>query len=120
MITTSFIVILSLSLTVLYLVYYFIFNIYEIEVSADSKELKPDNNSVTKISIKPINSLGKEVPFRKVNSEIKFISGIDLVTIVSNEDRIIILKTKNKKGLVKIEIDSKFSLLLNVIEINII
>lgn len=119
MITTSFTLILVLSLTVLYIVYYFIFNIYEVELSVDPIELKTDNNSTAKISIKPINSLGKEVPYRKVNSEIKFISGIDLVTIISNEDRIIILKAKNKKGLVKIEIDSKFSLLPNVIEIKI-
>lgn len=114
----SLIIIFS-GLLVCYLIYYFIFNIYEIDVSVNPKKLKPDNNSTAKISIKPINHLGIEVPFRKVQPEIKFISGFNLADIILEKDRLVIIKVKNKTGTVKMELLSKYSLLPNIVTIKI-
>jgi len=117
--TTLSLTIIIFSLLIAYLIYYFYFNIYEIEVFVNPNRLKPDNKSTAKISIKPINSLGIKIPFRKVYSEIHFIDGNELVNILLKKDRKIILKAKNYNGIVKIEILSKFSLLPNVVELKI-
>ena len=117
--TTLSITIIILSVLIIYLIYYFFFNIYEIEICVNPNRLNPDNNSIDKINIKPINSLGIEIPFRRVYSQINFIAGIELVNILLRKDRKIILKAENNTGIVNIEILSKFSLLPNVVEIKI-
>lgn len=95
------------------LVYYFIFNIYEVTFSIKPKILFADYKSTTIIKAIPVNALGYEVPFRSVRAKIEIEEGNDLVDVIKrNENKgVFILRAKDKPGKVKILIKSDKSLL---------
>ena len=104
-----------------YIIHQYIYSIYEVKVVAKPDTIPPDNKSKTIISVIPINSLGKKVPFRSVPVNFNIIEGENLIlTEYKNSKKgIVVLRVKNKPGLVKIEIISNYSLFPNIIEINV-
>ena len=91
-------IILILGITV---VYYFVFNIYEVVYSVNPKELFADNESEIVLEAVPVNSLGMRVPFRSVSASFQLIEGRDLVDVVltDNKKGKLILKAKKKTGI---------------------
>ena len=106
-------------LIIVYILYYFFFSIYETIIRVTPNTIKSDNKSITKITIKPINSFGKVIPFRSVYAGFNIIEGSNLIyTEHKNKKKgLIELKAKDKPGKVKIEIISKYSLFPNIVEV---
>lgn len=114
-----YIIILLVTFLVVYVFYYFLFNIFETTIKAAPNTLKSDNKSKTQITNKPINTLSKEIPFRSVYTAFKIIEGNNLIFIEYNNKKkgLLVLRAKDKPGKVKIEIISQYSLFPNIIEI---
>lgn len=106
----------------LVLVWYFYFSIYEIKIVAQPKELTINSQKASQIKIIPLNLLGKSVPFRKVPFTYSIIQNKKLVTISKSRtgNNLLIVSPKDKSGVVKIEIVSKFSLFPNITTIKIV
>jgi len=113
------IVILSIGLV---LTWYFYFSIYEIKIIAQPKELNINSQKVSQIKIIPLNLLGKSVPFRKVPFTYSIIQNKKLVTVSKSRtvNNLLIVSPKDKTGVVKIEIVSKFSLFPNISTIKVV
>ncbi|HED08589.1 MAG TPA: hypothetical protein ENI57_10775 [Ignavibacteria bacterium] len=104
---------------IVYVIHLYVYSIYEVTAVAKPGTLHSDNNSKTIIRVIPINSLGKKAPFRSVPVCFNLIEGKNLVSIEykNNKKGITVLKVKDKPGIVKIEITSKYSLFPNIVEI---
>ena len=117
---------LSLAIPVLFLagfiLYYFIFNIYEIEVTVSPKIVFADPSCEIQIEIKPINALGWKVPFRTETGNFKIVKGINIVEIIKVKEDVgmFILRSKGIEGIVGIYIESDFSLFPTYVEISLL
>lgn len=109
-------------LVLMILGYYFLYNIYEIEVEIVPKQLYADINSSTEIKVIPINALGYRAIFRSTNSDFEIIEGKELVEIISidNANGSMKLKSKGIQGKVGIKIYCRNSLFPQYIEILIL
>jgi hypothetical protein len=98
------------------------FNIYEIECVTNKNILWSDNQSKVIINCLPINSLGLKIPFRNSHVVFSIIEGNELVDIIQKDEMkgMLLLKSKFEEGKVLIKITSRYSLLPNLVEINII
>ncbi len=117
-------IILILFLIVLitgFLGYSYIFKIYEVEISVTPKELFADNQSTVTIQAYPINSFGKKIPFRSVSAKFVITEGKELVSIESpdEKDGRIILRAKDKTGIVNVIVTPEKSLIPSLIQIQI-
>lgn len=113
------IVLSLLILIIVYMVHYYIYSIYEITAFAEPDTISSDNESTTRICVKPINSFGKIVPLRSISVNFNITEGENLISVEykNNKKGFVILRAKDKPGLVKIEIISNYSLLPNIVEI---
>ncbi len=111
-----------LCITLSFLAYYFIFNIYEVTIKTEPKFLFADQNSTIRVEAVPVNALGWQVPFRKAESKFEIIEGSDLVVIeqLSEKDGLLTLRSKGRHGIVGIVITSNYALLPMYIEIKIL
>jgi hypothetical protein len=102
-------------------IYQYLINIYEVIVLKEPSALFADNQSQVTVTTVPVNSTGKKAWFRNSSAEFRIIEGTKLVEIVlkDEESGILILKAKNEKGKVVIEVISKYSLLPILVEIPI-
>jgi len=102
--------------------HYFIFSIYEVNIVVKPKEVFADPSSEIKVTAKPINAMGWEVPFRTVKAKFKIIEGNNLVIIklVDEENGFILLQPIGVEGKVGIYIDSEYSLFPSYIEVQIL
>jgi hypothetical protein len=102
--------------------HYFIFSIYEVKIVVKPNEVFADPSTEIKVTAKPINAIGWEVPFRTVKAKFKILEGNDLVTIklVDEENGFILLRLLGTEGKVGIYIDSKYSLFPTYIEVQIL
>ena len=102
--------------------YFFLYNIYGSEVKKTPQYLYADTSSQMKIEVVPINALGKKAWFRKSSATFKVIEGIDLIEIIEYRKEIGYLKirSKGKVGLVGIKIKSQYSLVPELVEIEIL
>jgi len=114
--------IILFSITITFLTYYFIFNIYEVTIKTEPKFLFADQNSKIKIEVIPVNALGWQVPFRKAKSNFEIREGSEFVEIeqLSEDEGLLILRSKGRPGKVGIVITSNYSLLPMYIEIEIL
>jgi hypothetical protein len=114
-------VIVIITVLILLLVYQYVFSIYEVTYSVKPENLYADNTSTVTIAAVPLNSFGKEAPFRSasVNFEIK--EGSELVEILSQnpDDGFMILKAKGGTGTVVILARSSKALLPSLIEVSV-
>ena len=105
-----------------FFLHYFIFSIYEVKIVVKPKEVFADPSTEIKVTAKPINAMGWEVPFRTVKTKFKILEGNDLVTIksVDEENGFILLQSVGTEGKVGIYIDSEYSLFPSYIEVQIL
>jgi hypothetical protein len=105
-----------------YILHYFIFSIYEINIISEPKTVFAGQPSEIKIYAKPINAMGWDVPFRTVKAKFRIMKGNDLVTVlyVDEENGFILLRTKGIEGKVEIYIDAEYSLFPSYFEIHIL
>jgi hypothetical protein len=113
---------LSFSILILtgMLLYYFVFNIYEVEIVSVPNVVFADPSTNITIKIKPINALGSKVPLRTASGTFRITEGKEYVEIIIiNEDEgFLILRSTGIVGTVGIYVDSEFSLFPSYIEIN--
>lgn len=104
-----------------YLIYYFIFNIYEVQVKTIPSNGKVEPNSKVEIYAEPVNSLGFKAPFRKSKSDFEIIEGKNLITDleINVEEGKLVFFTKDMEGVVEIKIRSKHGFLPSLITIRI-
>ena len=105
-----------------FILHYFIFSIYEVKIIVKPKEVFADPSTEIKVTAKPINAMGWEVPFRTVKTKFRILEGNDLVTIksVDEENGFILLQSVGTEGKVGIYIDSEYSLFPSYIEVQIL
>ena len=105
-----------------FILYYFIFNIYEIEVTVRPKIVFADPSREIQIEIKPINALGWKVPFRTAKGKFKIVEGNNIVEIIKVKEDVgmFILRSKGIEGTVGIYIESEFSLFPSYVEIHLL
>ena len=106
----------------IFLIYHFVFSIYEVTYKTGSNRIYADNESVVEINAIPVNSFGVRAPFRKVYAGFIIKEGAELVEVIKKDEETgkIILKSKAKTGIVIIHINSKYAILPTEIQINII
>ena len=104
------------------MLYYFVFNIYEVEIISIHKVVFAESTSKITLKINPINSLGLQVPFRSSGREFNITEGRYIVEIVliNKEEGFITLISKVIVGIVGIYVESEFSLFPSYIEIHIL
>ncbi len=105
-----------------FILHYFIFSIYEVKIVVKPKEVFADPSTEIKVTVKPINAMSWEVPFRTVKTKFKILEGNHLVTIksVDEENGFILLQSIGTEGKVGIYIDSEYSLFPSYIEVQIL
>jgi hypothetical protein len=105
-----------------FILHYFILSIYEIKIVVEPKEVFADISTEIKVTAKPLNAMGWEVPFRTVKAKFKILEGNDLVIIklVDEENGFILLQSIGTEGKVGIYIDSEYSLFPSYIEVQIL
>ena len=100
--------------------WYFFFSIYEIKISVASDKIETNSANPATVRVIAINLLGKEVPFRKIPFEFKFLENGNIVKARYNKsDNLLLITPKNQSGKVKIQITSKYSLFPNIVVIQI-
>ncbi len=104
------------------LIWKYYFNIYEVECIADKNYIWADNQSQVIIKCVVINSFGLKIPFRNIYAVFRIIEGQNLVDIIEADESngILILKARFEEGKVVVKINSKYSLLPNLVDINIV
>ena len=117
-IAISFIIIILL---ILVFAYFFLYNIYGIEISRVPDSLFADPSSEITLSVLPINALGKKALYRSSSAKFEILEGNDLVEIVFVDESKgqIKLRSTGKSGVVGIKIKSQFSIFQEYIEIEI-
>ena len=102
--------------------HYFIFSIYEVEIVVEPILVIADPSTEIKVTVKPINAMGWDVPFRTVKAKFKILEGNDHVTIklINEDDGFILLQSMGTEGKVGIYIDSEYSLFPSYIEFQLI
>ena len=100
--------------------YYFVYNIYEVEIVSDPKIAFADPAKKVKVIIKPINAMGWSVPLRTVSGTFKITEGINNIEIISinEEEGTLILRSTGVVGTVGIYVESDYSLFPSYIEIS--
>jgi hypothetical protein len=99
-----------ISFVLLYVIWYFYFNIYDVNFSVSNYDLYADDNSIAKIEIFPINSFGNRIHLREVEGDFIIEEGKDLVQVIEKHKSSITIKTKNQIGNIKILIKCKYLL----------
>ena len=115
------IVVLLFLLIISFLLYQYVFGIYEVTYNVTPEKLFADNQSTVTIKAIPINSFGWKAPLRNVYATFEITEGSDLINIISEKqaEGTLILQAKNRTGKVVVLIHSKYALLPSSIEITI-
>lgn len=102
--------------------YYFLYNIYGVEIKKSANNLYADFDSEITIKIYPINALGKKAWFRKTSASFEIVEGSDFISVLENnsDEGIIRIRANGKTGLVGIKIKSVHSLFPEYIEFEIL
>lgn len=102
--------------------YFFLYNIYGVEVKKSSNYLFADFKSEMMIEVYPVNALGKKALFRKSSAKFIIVEGSELVSVIEHSPAVGILKIKANGmiGIVGIKIKSDYSLFPDYLEIEIL
>lgn len=117
--TTIVVLAVFLIIVLTFVLWQYLFSIYEVSFKVSETVLYADSRSIAKIEAVPLNALGHKAPFRVSPSVFEFQEGKDLVDIVGNypEKGVIILRAKDKPGKIVLSVKTKFSLWPTLIEI---
>ena len=120
--TKIFILIFTMLVIMGYILHYFIFSIYEVNIAVNPEVVFSDPSTEVKVTVKPINAMGWDVPFRTVKAKFKILEGDNLVKIklVDEENGFILLQPIGMEGKAGIYIESEYSLFPSYIEIQIL
>jgi len=102
--------------------YFFLYNIYGVEIKKSTDNLYADFDSEMTIKIYPVNALGKKAWFRKTSAHFEIIEGFDLISILENnpDDGMLKIKANGRTGIVGIKIKSIHSLFPDYVEFEIL
>ncbi len=108
-------------LVLLIFVYYFLYNVYGVEIRKNPKNLYADQTETMQIEVVPVNAMGSKALFRSSSATFEIIDGAELIEVIKkNESKgILIITSTGKTGIVGIKIVSNYSLLPEYVEINI-
>ncbi|MFO7525773.1 MAG: hypothetical protein R6W68_09990 [Ignavibacteriaceae bacterium] len=100
----------------------YVLNVYGDVIIRDPENLFADHNSIIKIEVVPVNAFGWKIPFRKSRAEFEFIEGENLIEVIEidNQNGFIKLRSKSEPGRVEISVKSRYSLLPNLVIIEIL
>jgi len=109
-------------IAVVFFLWQYVFNIYEVRYDIKPDAMYADNESVVEITCVPLNSFGFRVPLRSVEADYEVVEGADIVEVIENdrEHGSLKLKSLNTTGVVKVRVLSNRSLLPGLIEIPIL
>ncbi len=113
------IAIVLVSLLIAFLLFNYVFSIYESEIHVSNYRLNADGNSTTEIIVSPLNALGFAPPFRSSPATFVIEDGKDLAEIVllDEENGRMILRAGYQPGKVIITVKPKLALLPTSLEI---
>lgn len=120
-----FIISILVFLTLVYALWYYVFNIYEVRYEINQIEKFDDDEKVNEIvneklyEVKniPINLMGKKVPLRKLDFDFEIIEGASLVEILPRENKEeLFFRSFNKSGEVIFIFKNKLSLFPQIVE----
>lgn len=102
--------------------YFFLYNIYGIELRKTPQNLFADHTSEITIQAIPINAIGKKAIFRNSSATFLIVEGSELIEIIKKnpESGLLRIRSKGKVGLVGIKIKSEYSLVPEYLEIEIL
>lgn len=102
--------------------YFFLYNIYGVEIKKSTDNLYADFDSEMTIKIYPVNALGKKAWFRKTSAHFEIIEGLELISILENnpDDGMLKIKANGRTGIVGIKIKSIHSLFPDYVEFEIL
>ncbi len=95
------------------------FNIYEVKIVSSSDSLKVNGNKSVKIFSVPLNSFGKKIPLRNVDTKYEILSGENLVSILKTKEGVLLITPKSDSGTVVIRILPEMGLFPTDIKIKI-
>lgn len=120
-----FIISILVLLTLVYALWYYVFNIYEVRYEINQIEKFDDDEKVNVIvneklyEVKniPINLMGKKVPLRKLDFDFEIIEGASLVEIQPRENKEeLFFRSLKKSGKVIFIFKNKLSLFPQIVE----
>jgi hypothetical protein len=102
--------------------HFFILSIYEVNIVVNPKLVFADPSTEIKVTVKPVNAMGWDIPFRTVKAKFKILEGEELVNIklIDEEDGFILLQSIGTEGKVGIYIEPDYSLFPSYIEVHIL
>ncbi len=100
-------------------VYHFLFSIYEVEVKTNFIKNYSGDTSDVKVSVIPINSLGKKIIFRKVHAEFEITSGANFADIIlcNKKKGKMVLRVNRNRDVIIVRVKSKYALMPSEVEI---
>lgn len=116
-----YIIIILILLTGAFAVYNYLVSIYEVVYKVEPKTLYADSKTESVIMAVPLNGLGGKAWFRKAAVSYVITEGENLINIIKKDETegIMVLRVKDKPGIVRITAKSPFALLPSLIEIHI-
>lgn len=104
-----------------FVLWQYLFSIYEVTFRVFPTELSADFNSTVEIDAIPVNAFGFKAPLRNSPSEFEIIEGVQLVEVIKKDGDKgeLILRAKGEPGKVVVKIRTKYSLWPALIEVPI-
>ncbi|NUN10340.1 MAG: hypothetical protein HUU54_14295 [Ignavibacteriaceae bacterium] len=95
-----------------FLVYNYVFNIYEVDYKTTDTKIYADGASTFTIEVVPVNGLGFKVPFRNVRTVFTFERGKELIDVIleDRENGKLVIRSQQKTGEVEIIVKPEKSL----------
>lgn len=90
------IIIVVAAALLIFFLFGYLFNIYEAEVRVSVKRLYADSASESVITIVPLNSFGKQTPWRKLGGTFEITEGAALVEVLSKDEENGTLKIRSR------------------------
>ncbi len=114
-------IIILILLIAAFAVYNYLISIYEVIYRIEPQNLYADYKSEVTVTAVPINGMGGRAWFRKAGAEYILTEGKNLVEVIKNDEAegVLVLRAKDKPGIVRITAKSKFALLPSPIAIDI-
>ncbi len=106
------------SLAIVFAIWYFLFNVYEVKVIAENKgAAKPNGSQI--IEVIGVNALGGKALFTKVKSKVEFLTGKELVNNVSALKDGFRFDLNDRQGKVKLKLKGKYFLAPAIVEFEV-
>ncbi len=114
--------IITVACSVGILAWLYLFNIYEIKIVVQPEYVIANDRGEVTVRVIPVNSFGKEAPFRKVKVQFQVEKGAELIKSLEkkNNSSIVIIKPNGKVGKIILKVKPELGLFPTLVEIPII